>query len=121
MSNKNFFSFYAPLDLENKGFQDKIQGLLSYNWNYIHFLRIKALLPANGSTYAADTVKKARKIGKYLLENRFPNCEVTDPAIQLTVNLEIKYELFMQADSVIKTGQLGYSQVFHYLAFCSIE
>ena len=78
-------------------------------------LRSKALPPASGSTYGGDAVKRARRIGKEALEKKFPDGEVTDAAIQMTVNLEIKYELFNQEDGIIKTGQLDNKQVFYKL------
>ena len=47
-----------------------------------------------------DAVNKAKRHGTKLLVAKFPNKQVTDTLLQLTVNLEIKYDIFTQTDGI---------------------
>ena len=58
-----------------------------------------------------DAVKKAKDLGTKLIEAKFPNKQVTDTLLYLTVNLEIKYEIFSKTDGIIQIGRLDNLQV----------
>lgn len=60
-----------------------------------------------------DAVNKAKRHGTKLLVAKFPNKQVTDTLLQLTVNLEIKYDIFTQTDGIIRIGKLDNLQVLN--------
>ena len=59
----------------------------------------------------ADAVRRAKEHGTNLLLAKFPNKQVTDTLLQLTVNLEIKYDSFSRTDGIVKIGKLDNLEV----------